>query len=193
MSFYKMMKEFSKGGSVFLDNYTAKEIAQAQKRFLQSQDEFASGDQFRRMQHAANVENRSAVLAQKVVEYEYKISRDEKGDLRKDTEWKQKLVEYQNKLVQQELDAEHWDKNYELKKDIFAADVEHKRLKLATEGQQAPQTLTGDAAREWAEENPNFTLPNKAGVPVIKLDGQSRNKRGPEDGSSCKIIESIGR
>ena len=27
----KMMKEFSKGGSVFLDNYTEKEIAQAQK------------------------------------------------------------------------------------------------------------------------------------------------------------------
>ena len=27
----KMMKEFSKGGSVFLDNYTAKEIAHAQK------------------------------------------------------------------------------------------------------------------------------------------------------------------
>ena len=166
------------------NGYNEERIALAQKKFLQSQDQYKDDKAFREMQHAANVENRSAVLAQKVVEYEYKISRDEKGDLRKDTEWKQKLVEYQNKLVQQELDAEHWDKNYELKKDIFAADVEHKRLKLATEGQQAPQTLTGDAAREGAEENPNFTLPNKAGVPVIKL-----NKHGQFD--SVDWIENI--
>ena len=158
------------------NGYAEEKIAQAQKRFLQSQDEFASGDQFRRMQHDATVENRSAVLAQKLVEYEYKISRDDKGDLRKDTEWKQELLEYQNKLVQQELSATHWDKNFQLKKDIFAADVAHKKLKLATEGRQAPQTLTGDAAREWAADNPDFELPKQTGMPVLRI-----NKHGEFD------------
>jgi len=158
------------------NEYSEEKIAQAQRKFLQSQHQYKDDKEFRELQHFANVENRSAVLAQKLVEYEYKISRDDKGDLRKDTEWKQKLVEYQNKLIQQELGAEHWDKTHELKREIFAADVEHKRLKLTTEGHQAPQTLTGDAAREWAADNPDFELPKQTGMPVLRI-----NKHGEFD------------
>jgi hypothetical protein len=158
------------------NEYSEEKIALAQRKFLESQSQYKDDKEFRDLQHFANVENRSAVLAQKLVEYEYKISRDDKGDLRKDTEWKQKLVEYQNKLIQQELGAEHWDKTHELKREIFAADVEHKRLKLTTEGHQAPQTLTGDAAREWAADNPDFELPKQTGMPVLRI-----NKHGEFD------------
>ena len=159
-------------------------IRQAQEKFLFSQSKFDKEFSHKQYIDQANIDHRAATLAQQLAEYEYKKRRDVQGDIKDQDKWEKELREEQARIVQQAWENDFKGKKFGLDKDkfelskaVFAADVEHKRLKLATEGSQPPQVLTGDAARDWAAENPNFELPaGKAGVPVIRI-----NKHGNFD------------
>ena len=154
------------------NGFDAEKIAHEQKKFIASTGQFREIQDLNVLKYRANVENNAAKLAQQIEEFVYKQGRDEKGDIRKDADWKQKLREYEDKLIQQTFDNFQKIEGFELKKEIFKADVEHKKLKLATEGNQAPQTLTGQAAIAWAnKQGENSPLnANRQGTPVIKLN-----------------------
>ena len=154
------------------NKFSAEKIALEQQKFLTSKGQFREIQDLNVLKHRATVENNAAKLAQQIEEFVYKQGRDEKGDIRKDADWKQKLREYEDSLIQQSFEKLQSIEGLELKKEKFKADVEYKRLKLATEGNQAPRTLTGQAAIAWAnKQGENSPLnPNRQGTPVIKLN-----------------------
>tara|TARA_R100001594_G_scaffold150345_1_gene211114 strand:- start:690 stop:2618 length:1929 start_codon:yes stop_codon:yes gene_type:complete len=156
-----------------VDNYlNEQEIALKQQEFLDLKGHRIKGRELDMLKHKANVENKAKEIAQQLAEFEYEKIRDRAGDRRKDTEWQQDLQEYRDKLVQQAFDNDMSIKGLELKREIFEADIDIKKQKLATEGSQAPMTLTGEAARNWAKEpKNNFKLPeDRQGLPVIKIN-----------------------
>jgi hypothetical protein len=160
------------------NGFDADKIALEQEKFLESKGQFIQTHELNTLKHRATVENNSAKLAQQITEFIYKKGRDAKGDIRKDAKWKQDLREYEDKLIQQSFNNLQSIEGLQLKKDIFKADVELKKLKLATEGDQPPRTLTGQAAIAWAnKQGENSPLnANRQGTPVIKL-----NKHGQFD------------
>tara|TARA_R110002167_G_scaffold258575_2_gene465134 strand:+ start:5763 stop:8213 length:2451 start_codon:yes stop_codon:yes gene_type:complete len=151
---------------------SADKIVLAQRKFLESQNQYIDEKSFRDIKYEADVDYRAGEVARKVEEFEYQQGRDDKGDVRKDDAWKQKLKAYKNGLIDDTIKNSFQREGLELRRDIFEADVIHKQLKLATEGNQAPQTLTGKEAEEWAADvNNNFKLPEgKTGLPVIKIN-----------------------
>jgi len=150
----------------------AEKIALEQEKFIASTGQFREKQDLDVLIYRANVENQAANLAQDITEFIYKKGRDAKGDIRTDAEWKQQLKEYEDKLTQQTFNNFQKIQGHDLKVDIFKADVELKKLKLATEGNQPPRTLVGQAAIDWAGkegENSPYT-PKEGHTPVIKLN-----------------------
>ena len=154
------------------NGFDEKEIALKQQEFITKKGQWREEYDLDVLKHRANVEYKAATLAQELVEYEYKKGRDAKGDIRTDAEWKQHLKEYEDELTQRTFNNFQKTQGHDLKVDIFKADVELKKLKLATEGDQPPRTLVGQAAIDWAGkegENSPYT-PKEGHTPVIKLN-----------------------
>ncbi|MBT4050083.1 MAG: hypothetical protein HOE64_17180 [Nitrospina sp.] len=160
------------------NNHSEQVINQAQERFLQGKTEFMETHQLAELKHKASMAYQAGTVAQRLLEFEYKQGRDVVGDKKDDKNYQFKLRQEEEKLLQQALGNKQNTRDYELKREIFLADVAHKKLKLATEGDQAPRTLTGQEAVAWAnEQGENSPLnPNRQGTPVIKL-----NKHGQFD------------
>ena len=154
------------------NGFDEKEIALKQQEFITKKGQWREEYDLDVLKHRSNVEYKASTLAQELVEYEYKKGRNAKGDIRKDAEWKQHLKEYEDELTQRTFNNFQKIKGHDLKVDIFKADVELKKLKLATEGDQPPRTLVGQAAIDWAGkegENSPYT-PKEGHTPVIKLN-----------------------
>ena len=160
------------------NKHSEKTIALAQEKFLQGKTEFMETHQLAELKHKANMAYQAGEVAQRLVEFEYKQGRDVIGDKKDDKNYQFKLKQEEERLLQQALGNKQNTRDYELKREIFLADVAHKKLKLATEGDQPPRTLTGQEAVAWAaEQGENSPLnANRQGIPVIKL-----NKHGQFD------------
>ena len=147
-------------------------IALAQEEFINSKGQFREVQDLNVLKYRADVENKAANLAQNITEFSYSKGRDAKGDIRKDDAWEKELKEYEDNLIQQTFDNFQKIQGFDLKKEIFKADIELRKLKMATEGNKPPRTLTGQAAIDWAkEQGDNSPLnENSTGTPVIKLN-----------------------
>ena len=160
------------------NKHSEQTIALAQEKFLQGKTEFMETHQLAELKHKANMAYQAGEVAQRLVEFEYKQGRDVIGDKKDDKNYQFKLKQEEERLLQQALGNKQNTRDYELKREIFLADVAHKKLKFATEGDQPPRTLTGQEAVAWAtEQGENSPLnANRQGIPVIKL-----NKHGQFD------------
>lgn len=155
------------------NNHAETKIAQAQQKFLESQRQFDRTLNHKQLVQESNEQYRAVKIAQDLRDYKYKVMRDEKGDLRKEKEWKFDLEKERNRLMQEARGNIRDDKEWELKKKKLEGDIKYQELKMATEGTQAPRTLTGDAAKEWVQEQgDDFPIPmdTQKGTPVIRLD-----------------------
>lgn len=155
------------------NGHADEKIALAQKKFLESQRQFEGSMNFKQMVQDSNEEYRAVKIAQDLRDFTYQKGRDEKGDIRKDKEWERELEKERQRLIQQEVGNARWEKDYDLRKLKIESSIKNQELKLATEGNQAPRTLTGEAAKDWASDPENnfpVNLENQKGTPVIRIN-----------------------
>jgi hypothetical protein len=120
------------------------------------------GQNLSRLRFDADQVHRDRKLAQDAINQEYQQGRDDLADKHWDTQFAQRLVEQEAKLVQQGLSQAQ-------AKGIAHANLEFQKFKYQYESDLRPRTLYGEDAKAWAAEN-SVKIRGEGGTPVVKFD-----------------------